>query len=86
MQNEKSTSNAATTIADVGPSGSPTRIALIRGGRSGPRIDVRRWWTNDEDKLCPSRKGVRFVVGHGREIAEAILKGVEESEDAPESE
>lgn len=40
------------------------------GGRQV--IDIRRWYTNDDDELMPTSKGVSIPVDHVAEVQKAI--------------
>lgn len=44
------------------------------------QIDVRKWYTNDNDEICPSTKGVRLSLADFLTVTEVVI-----SNEAPQS-
>lgn len=54
------------------------KVSKVTNKNSGnTNIDIRLWYTDDNDELKPTSKGVRFSTEVAQDIAIGIAKGME---------
>ena len=61
--------------------GNYIKVALIKKNeKDGSSLDIREFWTNDDDELCPSKKGIRIKDEQAAEVINSMLNILEYDE------
>ena len=57
------------------------RVAQIKNTSSGVEsLDVRNFYTNDEDEICPTSKGIRISSDYAFDVIKAMVNILESNE------
>lgn len=61
--------------------GNYIKVSLIKKNDKGTSsLDIREFWTNDKDEICPTKKGVRIKDEQAAEVINSMLKILEYDE------
>lgn len=50
---------------------------ITNGSNEVIGVDIRQFFTNDDDELCPTKKGLRIKIDNLNEVLDALAKIVE---------
>ena len=61
--------------------GNYIKVAMIqKNGKDTRTLDIREFWTNDDDEICPTKKGIRIKDEFALDTITAMLKILEYDE------
>lgn len=55
-------------------------ISKVTDSSGNVSVDIRLHYTNDNDEICPTQKGVRFKAEQTYEIMQALVKCMSDEE------
>lgn len=55
-------------------------IKLVTDNKDNVKIDIRDYYTSDDDQVLPTKRGVRFNSELGLDVIKALSRGLESDE------